>query len=128
MRTLAGFALFLLGTWAVSVAADAPSTDSAATSASAPAADAAAAQHQGLRDLKAKMEQALKARDIEAILANVDDNIVFTTMNGDVARGKEGIRQYFTRMMEGPDKIVESISSEFIPDELSILHGTDTAI
>src|SRR6188474_1999887 len=78
--------------------------------------------HQGLRDLQATMETALNAGDIETILANVDEQVVFTTMNGDVARGKDGIRQYFERMMKGPDKVVDSIWSDFVPDDLSILH------
>src|SRR5262249_19174913 len=65
--------------------------------------------------------------DVDTILANVDDKVIFTTMNGDVARGKEGIRQYFQKMMQGPDKIVDQVTSDFIPEDLSILHG-DTAI
>ena len=79
--------------------------------------------HNGLRALQATMEQALNAGDIDTILANVDDHVNFTTMNGDVARGKDGIRQYFEKMMKGPDKIVEKVTSDFIPDDLSILHG-----
>jgi uncharacterized protein (TIGR02246 family) len=87
-----------------------------------------AALHEGLRALQATMEKALNAGDIDTLLANVDDNVVFTTMNGDVARGKDGIRQYYERMMKGPDRVVESVTTDFIPDDLSILHGGNMAI
>jgi uncharacterized protein (TIGR02246 family) len=99
-----------------------------ADAAVAPAPDAHAAQHDALRQLQATMETALNARDLDAIVANVDENVVFTTMNGDVARGRDGVRQYFAKMMEGPDKVVETVTSDFIPDELSIFYGEDTAI
>lgn len=84
--------------------------------------------HQELRDLKAAMEEALNSRNIDAILANVDEQVVFTTMNGDVVTGREGVRAYFDKMMNGPDKVVESVRASFVPDALSILHGGDTAV
>jgi uncharacterized protein (TIGR02246 family) len=84
--------------------------------------------HAGLRQLQATMEKALNSGDVETILANVDDNVVFTTMNDDVARGKKGIREYFEKMMKGPERVVDSVTTHFEPDDLSILHGNDTAI
>jgi uncharacterized protein (TIGR02246 family) len=99
--------------------------------ASAPPIDVSPSEaeaHEGLRELQRVMETALNSGDIDAILANVDDRVIFTTMNGDVARGKDGIRQYFERMMKGPDKVVDSVKTDFEPDDLSILHGPDTAI
>jgi len=91
-------------------------------------APANTAEHEALRGLRAAMEDALNKRDLDALLTNVDDNVVFTTMNGDVARGKEGIRKYFTRMMEGPDKVVTSITAHFVPDALSVFYGPDVAV
>lgn len=84
--------------------------------------------HQGLRDLKTAMEEALNSRNIDLILQHVDEQVVFTTMNGDVVTGREGVRAYFDKMMNGPDKVVESVQTSFVPDALSILHGGDTAI
>lgn len=94
----------------------------------APPAPSDAELHQGLRGLQATMEKALNARDIDTIIANVDERVVFTTMNGDVVRGHDGIRNYFARMMEGPDKVVESVTSHFEADDLSVLHGKGMAI
>lgn len=84
--------------------------------------------HERLRDLRAAMEKALNARDLEAMLARVDEQVVFTTMNGDVVTGKEGVRAYFDKMLTGPGKVVESVQAKFEPAALSILHGGDVAI
>lgn len=84
--------------------------------------------HQGLRRLQAIMEKALNARDIDTIVAHVDERVVFTTMNGDVVRGRKGVRDYFARMMEGPNKVVESVTSHFEADDLSLLHGKGLAV
>jgi len=84
--------------------------------------------HEGLRELRRAMEDALNKRDIDALLENVDERVVFTTMNGDVARGKDGIRQYYAKMMEGPGRIVKTVTTSFEPDDLSILHGGNMAI
>jgi len=109
----------------------APSADAAAAPATADAAAPAsddAAKHAGLRKLKDTMEEALNKRDLDALVANVDENVVFTTMNGDVVRGRQGIRDYFARMMEGPDKVVDTITSDFEPDDLSLFYGNDVAV
>jgi uncharacterized protein (TIGR02246 family) len=92
------------------------------------AAPSDAQLHQELRELKTTMETALNSRNIDAILANVDEQVVFTTMNGDVVTGRDGVRTYFEKMMNGPAKVVESVQAKFVPDTLSILHGGDVAI
>ncbi len=84
--------------------------------------------HEGLRALKNKMERALNERDIDTIVANITDDIVFTTMNGDTVRGPDEVRAYFETMLEGPDRVVESVTTEFEPDDLSILLKDDVAI
>jgi uncharacterized protein (TIGR02246 family) len=101
----------------------------------APVAVAAAAPaptdaelHEDLRTLQRTMEKALNSRDIDTIVANVHDDVVFTTMNGDVARGKQGVRDYFHKMMQGPDKIVDAVQTRFEADDLSLLHGGHTAV
>ena len=98
---------------------------SAAIAAMTPAEQQA---HEGLRELRRTMEAALNKGDIDGILAHVDERVVFTTMNGDVARGKDGIRQYYEKMMQGPDRVVQSVTSSFEADDLSLLHGDNMAI
>ena len=79
--------------------------------------------HAELRLLRQHMEDAMNARDIDSILEGVADDVVFTTMNDDVVRGKENIRSYFNKMMTGPDARVKEVKTHFEVDELTILYG-----
>jgi len=106
------------------VLAQAPDKPEAEATAAAAAMDPETRQaHEDLRELRRVMETALNNRDVDALLANVDDRVVFTTMNGDVARGKEGIREYYEKMLNGPGKVVKSVTTSFEPDDLSLLYG-----
>ena len=86
------------------------------------------ATHNALRQLKATMEKALNERDLNAIVANVDPNVVFTTMNGDVCRGPEQIRAYFDKMLNAPGHIVKDVKVAFEVDQLTTLYGGDTGV
>ena len=88
----------------------------------------AEALHQELRELRATMERALNERDLDSIVANVTDDVLFTTMNGDVVRGPDAIREYFEKMLSGPDAVVETVTSSFEADDLSLLLEDDVAI
>ena len=91
-----------------------------------PAADESV--HNALRQLKATMTKALNERDINTIVANVDPNVVFTTMNGDVCRGPAAIRAYFQKMLEAPGHIVKDVKVSFEVDQLTTLYGGDTGV
>jgi uncharacterized protein (TIGR02246 family) len=84
--------------------------------------------HQALRNLKTTMEKALNERNLDAIVANVDPNVVFTTMNGDVCRGPEQIRAYFHKMLNAPGHIVKDVKVSFEVDALTTLYGGDTGV
>jgi uncharacterized protein (TIGR02246 family) len=83
--------------------------------------------HNALRQLKATMTKALNERDLNTIVANVDENVVFTTMNGDVCRGPQQIRAYFDKMLNAPGHIVKDVKVSFEADALTTLYG-DTGI
>jgi uncharacterized protein (TIGR02246 family) len=104
-----------------------PTAASTATPAAAPAAASADATHDALRALRKRIVEAFNARNVDALLAEAHPDIVFTTMNNDVARGREGVRAYFNKMMVGPDRVVEDIKIDFEPDALTALYG-DTGI
>ena len=87
-----------------------------------------AATHNALRALKTTMEKALNERDLDTIVANVDPNVVFTTMNGDVCRGPAQIRAYFAKMLTAPGHIVKDVKVSFEVDQLTTLYGGDTGI
>ncbi len=84
--------------------------------------------HQQLRDLRSTMQQALNQRDLDTLLQHVTDTVVFTTMNGDRVIGKESIRRYFEKMLEGSNPVVKSVQTQFEVEALSHLYGSDTAV
>jgi uncharacterized protein (TIGR02246 family) len=84
--------------------------------------------HNALRQLKATMTKALNERDLDTIVANVDEQVVFTTMNGDVCRGPQQIRAYFHKMLTAPGHIVKDVKVSFEADALTTLYGGDTGI
>lgn len=84
--------------------------------------------HNALRRLKATMEKAMNERDLDTIVANVDPNVVFTTMNGDVCRGPQQIRAYFHKMLSAPGHIVKDVKVSFTVDQLTTLYGGDTGV
>jgi len=79
--------------------------------------------HEPLRQMRAEMEQAMNAGDIDGLTKHVTDDLVFTTMNGDVVQGKDGLVKYYEKMMKGPTPRVKSIKTHFEADALTILYG-----
>ena len=84
--------------------------------------------HNALRSVRDAMQHALNQRDMNALLAHVTDDVVFTTMNGDRVIGKAGIAAYFGKMLEGDKPLVKSVQTHFTVETLSHLHGDNTAI
>lgn len=82
--------------------------------------------HQELRALNAGMTKAMNENNVDAILSYAHSNVVFTTMNGDVARGHQSIRDYYAKMMTGPNKVVEKVTVSFLADDLTLLYQADT--
>ena len=66
--------------------------------------------------------------DVERELTYFHPDAVVTWHNAEVSRGRGGIRDYLKRMLEGPDKAVESFRADVKVDELTILHGGDTGV
>lgn len=81
--------------------------------------------HAELRQLRIVMQQAMNTLDIDLLLNGVTEDVVFSTMNGDVVKGKDAIRAYFEKMMTGPDAPVKSVTTDFEADDLTNLYGGD---
>jgi ketosteroid isomerase-like protein len=127
LSLLRASALLLILGWASALA----KTESDA----APAVSMAALQsadteliHNELRALKATMERSLTEMDIDTIVANVSDDVIFTTMDGDVARGPAGIRKYFETIIKGLNPRVLKVDSKFEAEDLSNLYGRNFAV
>jgi uncharacterized protein (TIGR02246 family) len=86
------------------------------------------ALHAELRALKDRAAAALNRRDIDAVLAETDPNVVFTAMDSEVAHGRDAVRKYFERMMTSDSRVVQDIQSTFEPDDLSVVYGGDNAV
>lgn len=66
--------------------------------------------------------------DVEGELGYFHPNAVVTWHNAEVSRGREGIRSYLNRMLQGPEKVVASYKADVNVDELTILYGGNTGI
>jgi hypothetical protein len=53
---------------------------------------------------------------------------VVTVQNGETLRGHDAVRDFHERMSGGESPHVELTGTEFEVDDLSIIHGGDTAI
>jgi ketosteroid isomerase-like protein len=86
------------------------------------------ATHDALRTLRDGLLDAVNKGDIDRELTFLTTNVVVTWHNAEVSRGREGVRDYYNRMMNGPNKIVAGFHAEVNVDELTILYGENTGI
>jgi uncharacterized protein (TIGR02246 family) len=86
------------------------------------------AVHNELRALRDGLVDAMNKGDIERQLTYLHPNIVVTALNGEVSRGRDGVRAYFLKMTTGPNRVVDTFHCEVAVDELTILYGPDTGI
>ncbi|MCA9491974.1 MAG: nuclear transport factor 2 family protein [Myxococcales bacterium] len=101
-------------------------TEPEATPAAAPVDPAVL--HDELRAVRTQLLEALQKKDGAAILATLHPDVVFTTTNAEVARGRDGVKAWIDEMTEGPNAPVKSFSYDVQSDDLSVLIGDDTAI
>lgn len=90
--------------------------------ASAQTPPANAALHTELRALRDRTVDAVNKRDAEALMKELDQNIVFTAMNNEVVHGIAEARAYYQRMMVGAGRIVEDMKMTIDTDRLSDLY------
>jgi hypothetical protein len=86
------------------------------------------AAHKELRALRDGLLDAMNKGDIERELTYLHTNAVITWHNAEVSRGREGVRAYYERLTDGPNKMVDKFFAEVNVDELTILHGENTGI
>ena len=84
--------------------------------------------HEELRALRDGLIKATNESNIDALLALLHPNVVVTWQNAEVSRGRTGVKEYLTRMMSGPNRVVASFQTNPTVDELTILHGDDAGI
>jgi hypothetical protein len=91
----------------------------------APAAEPAKdeAIHEELRAVRKGLLDAVDKADWDGVLGFLHPRIVFTAQNGEVSRGREGVRAYLNKMTKGPNRRVERFSTAAEADDLSLLLG-----
>lgn len=127
-KKISGLLLLLILTMGFSSAQVSDVANPVSTANEQTSKEAESPAHKALRDLRTVMQRALNQRDLDTLLQHVTDDVVFTTMNGDRVIGKAGIRQYFTKMLEGAEPVVKSIKAQFTVESLSHLYDDNVAI
>ncbi len=84
--------------------------------------------HGDLRALHKRALDALNAGSLDALLAELDPRIVFTTTDAALASGHAGVKAYFDKMMTGPERLVQKAHYTLVVDELSHVYGDHTAV
>lgn len=81
--------------------------------------------HAELRAMRTNVINAISSGDIERQLPFVHSNVVVTWQNSEVARGHQGLRDFYAKIGKNAFK---GYSTPPTPDELTILHGTNTGV
>lgn len=92
----------------------------------APLTPAAEALHNELRALKDRAVAAVNKRDPDALMKELDPNIVFTAMNNEVVHGLEQAKAYYQRMLVGAGRILQDMSLTAEADDLTTLYENGT--
>src|SRR5262249_43535448 len=66
--------------------------------------------------------------DIDGMLKYVHPNVIATYQNGECKRGHQGVKEFYERMRNGDNRVVEKVDTKLEVDDLAVLHGSDTAI
>jgi uncharacterized protein (TIGR02246 family) len=86
------------------------------------------ATHNELRALRDGILDAMSKGDVERELTYFHPNVVVTWHNAEVSRGRDGVRKYLRRMLEGPHRKVDRFNADVNVDALTVLYGDDTGI
>jgi hypothetical protein len=93
-----------------------------------PAPEPNAPIHNALRGLKTRLVDAMNRNDIDAMLLELHPNVVITWQNGEVSRGRDGVRAYLERMTKGTNRVVKGYHADIDVDELTTLYGENTGV
>lgn len=78
--------------------------------------------HQELRDLRDRLDDAVLARNKDAVLADFTNELHFTAINNEHVSGLKDANAYFERMLVGSDSFIEEMRVTLEPDALSTLY------
>jgi ketosteroid isomerase-like protein len=95
---------------------------------SPPPADQAqlAAIHTELRAVKDRLVQAINAKNITALMADLTPDIAFTAINNDTVVGADNVKAYYDKMLTGSSRFLNDFSMSAETDDLSRLYANNT--
>jgi uncharacterized protein (TIGR02246 family) len=64
--------------------------------------------------LRQRLVDSFNRGDVDALLSSISPTVVVIWQNGEVNQGPDAVRQFYTRMMKGPDSVVTKVS--FAPE------------
>lgn len=90
------------------------------------------ANREELRALREDAIDAINKNDIDRLLRHVHPDAVLIAPNvnpgAEVVRGKEGVKDYFAKMLSGPNRRADKVTVELTVDDRQILSGGKAAI
>lgn len=122
MKTFLSIAVLSLSLAPAALAQETPAAPPAAATAPSPEA-----LHNEIRAIRDEILAAIAKGDFDAIVPHLHPNVVFTPMNNKVCRGPQEVRDYFNRMLKGPDAVLKSVKFDMKVDRLTDLYG-DTGL
>jgi uncharacterized protein (TIGR02246 family) len=95
------------------------------------AKDKTEATHDEIRAVRDGVLEALKTKDVDALLKFLHPDVVVTSQDGmeqKAIRKHSGVRDYVARQLTGPQAHIKSIQATVTVDEMTILHGEETGV
>jgi hypothetical protein len=84
------------------------------------------ADREAMLEILGDIESSLNTRDVSLMLKHLHPEVIVTYQNGEATQGHDGLREYYTRMMEGGSAIVKEYSTVATVGAPAVFHG-DTA-
>lgn len=78
--------------------------------------------HKEIAVLKQHMEDALNARDIDSALYGLAKEVIFSTMNGEVVRGRDNVKARLEQLMTGPHSALKDLTIKLDVSEPAVLY------
>jgi ketosteroid isomerase-like protein len=66
---------------------------------------------EAIKQLREGLINSFNKADIDALLTHLDTNVVVTWQNGEVSRGKDGVKAYYEKMMNGDRPVVRKVTA-----------------
>ena len=85
-----------------------------------------AAIHTELRAVKDRLVQAVNAKNVVAVMADVTPDVAFTAINNDTVVGVDKLKAYFDRMLTGSSRFLNDFSISAEADDLAHLYANNT--